>query len=184
MKRIISLITTGVVILSMFAGCGQKAESNPNPTENPIENETGTENKNENENVEIPNPFTTYETLDDARKDFGADFLVPEALPEGFSQNSISIGKAADNTFAQVIYTSGEGKITYRVGEGTQELNGDFNQYDNHQTILVRDLSIETNGNADTISNASWENDGYSYWISATPALTIPEFTSLVESIK
>lgn len=172
MKRIISLIITGVVILSMFAGCGQKAESNP------------TENKNENENVEIPNPFTSYETLDDARKDFGADFLVPEALPDGFSQSSISIAKSQDSTFAQIIYSSDEGKITYRVGEGSQELNGDFNQYDTHQTILVGDLSIETNGNGDTISNASWENDGYSYWISASPALTIPEFTSLVQSIK
>lgn len=166
MKQIVSFILTGVVILSIFAGCGQKPDDNPN------------------EDVEIPNPFTSYETLDDAKKDFGADFLVPEALPDGFSQSSISIAKSQDSTFAQIIYSSGEGKITYRVGEGSQELNGDFNQYDNQQTILVGDLSIETNGNGDTISNASWENDGYSYWISASPALTLPEFTSLVESIK
>ncbi len=138
-------------------------------------------------NAQIPNPFTEYKTLADAKAALSFAARVPASLPDGFSLSHIST--LSDN-FLQVIFTDGKRDINYRVSTDS-DISGDYNTYKTEKTVTVGDFEVKMRGNA-RVSGATWSDGKLSYSLLCTPAnynsgvdaeLSETEFISIIKSV-
>lgn len=180
MKKRIALIALVAVMVFVFAACGNKA---PETDDTNPGSDIVTDN---DDNAQLPNPFTTYETVEAAKGAIGFDFAVPGAPPQGYTLAEISVMQADGSSFAQLIYEDADGKqLTYRVSADTSVtgLDGDYNSYDNERTVTIGELEVVCRGDGDTVSVATWQTDGYSYALMADQPLSEAQLQELIESI-
>lgn len=145
---------------------------NPHTTINPIEQPGG---------VQIVNPFVDYETLDDAAKAAGFDLDVPETVDGYSGEKSIQV---VDNRMIQILYTDdNENSLLIRKEAGSADISGDYNDYDEINTIFVGEYSVTLKGNNGTVSTAIWVNDGYSYAVNADAPISTEDMIALIAAI-
>ena len=93
MKKLLIFTVTAAMLLSL-AACSQSAKPAAKPDQ-PAQTETA-DSKNaqaetaETENVQIPNPWTDYDSKDDAAQAAGFDFTVPDEI-SGCSEKSYRV---------------------------------------------------------------------------------------------
>lgn len=159
-----------VAAMLMLAACGNKN------TENPADMETAktTETTEIAETVEttantatgtvgLANPFVTCTTLEEAVQTAGFEMAVPDVL-EGYEQIVI---QAVKDQLIQVIWQSGDNKITIRKGTGAEDISGDYNQYPHTEEISVGDLQVTVKGSDEAVNTAVWTVGDYAYAITA-----------------
>lgn len=103
MKKMMKCVMALVMVASM-TGCGKETKV---PTE-PV-----------GENTQIPNPFAECETIEEAEKLAGFDLVIPEKVPEGFSDKNIS---AIQDEMIDITYDNGEDKLCIRKGKGAEDI--------------------------------------------------------------
>ena len=152
-----------------------------------IDGDTVTITPEAGSSAQIPNPFTEYKTLADAKAALSFAARVPASLPDGFSLSHIST--LSDN-FLQVIFTDGKRDINYRVSTDS-DISGDYNTYKTEKTVTVGDFEVKMRGNA-KVSGATWSDGKLSYSLLCTPAdynsdvdaeLSEAEFISIIKSV-
>ena len=146
MKKMMKCVMVVAMVASM-TGCGKEV---PTPTE-PVE-----------DSVQIPSPFEECETIEEAEKIAGFDIVIPEKVPEGFSDKNIS---AIQDEMIDITYVNGEEKLTIRKGKGTNDVSGDYTKYDETSTVEINNKSVTLKGNGDKINVASWIDGDYAYSI-------------------
>lgn len=152
-----------IICIALFVACSNRAAK-----------------QDEEKNVQIPNPFTYCETLDDAATISGFDLAVPESI-DGCERQSI---QAIENTMVQVDYENGGNSITVRKAVGTEDISGDYNQYTETKETAVADMTVTMKGSGGMVNVATWTNDGYAYAIDAfADGLTAEAVTALIQSI-
>ena len=146
MKKMMKCVMVVAMVASM-TGCGKGAAT---PTE-PVE-----------ENVQIPNPFKECETIEEAEKIAGFDIVIPEKVPEGFSNKNIS---AIQDELIDIIYVNGEDELTIRKGKGTNDVSGDHLDYDEISTVEINNRSVTLKGSSDKVNVAIWNDGDFAYSI-------------------
>ena len=110
MKKLTSMLLALALVLSL-AACAQSAKPAAKPDQ-PAQTETA-DSKNaqaetaEIENVQIPNPWTDYDSKDDAAQAAGFDLAVPDEI-SGCSEKSYRVLSAEGDVMFEIIYASGE----------------------------------------------------------------------------
>lgn len=148
MKKLIAITLCTAMAISL-AGCsGNSSPEDPVPQTS----------------VEIPNPFVDCDTMEDAEKIAGFDMAEPVNIPEGYTQKLI---QAVENDMIQIFYANGEKTILIRKAEGRQDISGDYNEYNENNTVTVDGIEVSTKGEEGKINVAVWTYGDFSYAILA-----------------
>lgn len=125
----------------------------------------------ENTDVEIPNPFTEYNSMDEAAKAAGFALAVPEII-DGYEQPIIRTMTHEDNgAMIEVIYynnhddkeTDEKNEIRIRKATGNEDISGDYTQYAESNVISVGDIQVAVKGENGQIQLATWISGDYTY---------------------
>lgn len=129
--------------------------------------------------TQIANPFVVCKDLDEAAKVAGFSMTVPEEV-KGYALEEIS---AIEKNMIQVIYQNGDATIYLRKGLGSEDISGDYNQYQEEKTVKIGENTVTMKGKDGKVMVAVWNADGYAYAVDAT-GITQDEMTTLVEGIQ
>ncbi|SEK89328.1 hypothetical protein [Ruminococcus albus] len=110
------------------------------------------------EKMEMPNPWVEYSTAEEAGREAGLAFNVPEKLGE----KSIYLIQAFDG-LAEVRYGTEDNEISYRKGREVDDISGDHNDYNENSAMEIDDMTIYLRGNDGKVFGAVWNDDEYSY---------------------
>lgn len=181
-KWMMLLLSTALVLPSAACGTDPAAEDTTIGTE-AVAEDSGLEDNLEHsgEMVEIPNPWTEYETLAQACEESGFDMTAPDAI-EGYEEQYIS---AIKGEIIQVNFSRADGAyITFRKGIGDADISGDYNTYAVSTQQEIGDKSVTLKGNDETISLVTWTDGTYSYSVNSNPGLDADTMTALAEGLQ
>lgn len=160
MRKIVTIACTALV-LSLVA-CSNKGTPEDNNTKKVEQNQSMNEIKEE-DSIQIPSPFVECETMEEAKKLVEFELIVPDNILDGYKQSKIYV---IENEMVEVILEKDENEILLRKAKGSNDISGDYNVYNENNTITVGDLQVSTRGNDGKINVATWSNKEFSYSIS------------------
>ena len=178
MKKLLIFTVTAAMLLSL-AACAQSAKPAAEP-EKPAQ----TEQAETTENVQIPNPWTDYDSKDDAAQAAGFDLTVPDEI-SGCSEKSYRVLSAAGDVMFEIIYASGEDETArIRKAPGANDVSGDYNEYAETETVDAGGVSVTMKGENGLVKLAVWTNGDYSYVLSVESGLSQSDMAALVSNIQ
>lgn len=130
--------------------------------------------------IENSSPIVDYKSLSDLAVNLPFRLYVPADLPEGYKLEAIS---ALFGDTAQVSYTEGTNRITFRMTEQQGDVSGDNNKYAQIETVPVYRGKLTVKGSNGLFSLAVWGKDGYSFSISTTKPLSLEVMLQLAEGV-
>ena len=162
------LLLSTLCILTLV-GCNTKKETALEPTAS-------------SETVEIPTPFIEVSNLEEAIKESGFNFTVPESI-DGTTPSLFLVYNNELNMI-EVRYENDE-KVTYiRKNKGIEEnLSGNYNSFSKTYTTALNDIEISLRANDDLVYVGEWNKDGYSYSLDISEGLSEEAFLEIVSSI-
>ena len=134
-------------------------------------------------NAQIANPFTDYASLAEAEAAAGFGFAVPDSV-DGYPETSYSVMDGGK--LLQIVYSAGDDEITARKAPGTDDISGDYNQYDEETIVDKTDVAFTVKGNGGKAFVALWTDDenDYSYSLTDRNGMDMDAFTTLVMTIQ
>lgn len=167
MKKLIAITLCAVMALS-FAACSNTSPSKDNP-------------QKQTSGDQIPNPWVDCNAMTDAEKISGFNVTLPKKMPEGYEQKLI---QAVEKKMVQVFYENGEKEILIRKAKGSEDISGDYNKYNENNTVTVDGLEISTKGNDGKINVATWSDGEYTYAITNDTGLETATINDMVAGIR
>ncbi len=172
-KRI-SMIVFAVLCAGSLSACSYQASE-----DSAVTGDTGASC---NTGEQITNPFSEAATLEDAAAVTGFPLTVPDA-PKDYPDTVIRV---MNKEMIEVIYEKGTDEgYRIRKAAGSSEIAGDYNTYENSETVTVGNYTITLKGNGGTYSVASWTSDGYSYAVDAEGhPLSLEAMTGIISAVR
>lgn len=165
MKKIIALLMTCLMAVSL-AACSYSIHDKEKKEESGTENiqeadtEAAAEAEPEETGTQIPNPYVDYETLEEACEAAGVSLRLPDSI-EGYERIDY---QAIDGQMVNVIYTAADGSmLLIRKAKGSEDISGDYNEYEHNSEQTINDIDVQVRGNGDTLSAAVWYDNGEAY---------------------
>jgi hypothetical protein len=122
--------------------------------------EAATEEEPEETGTQIPNPYVDYESLEEACEAVGVSLRLPDSI-EGYERIDY---QAIDGQMVNVIYTAADGSmLLIRKAKGSEDISGDYNEYEHNSEQTINDIDVQVRGNGDTLSAAVWYDNGEAY---------------------
>lgn len=116
--------------------------------------------------TQLPNPFTEYDTLEEAAETAGFSMTVPETV-DGCPERVFRVlGAGGGDAMLEVICRDGEAaerEVRIRKAPGAEDISGDYNQYAQSETVDVGGLEVTMRGDNGLVRLAAWTADGYTY---------------------
>lgn len=138
-------------------------------------------NKDADNGTQIPNPWTEYKSVDEAKKAVNFEAPVPTKVTDGYKLDYIS---TLDGELLQLVYRNAEDKqISYRTAKGSEDISGDYNVYKDTKTVKAGEVSV-TLRKGDKTSSAIWTNGGMTFALYADGGLSDAEITEVIKNIK
>ena len=81
---------------------------------------------------------------------------------------------------AQIDYRSGEERLSFRKGPGTEDISGDYTSYEQKMSVEIDGVSVTFRGNDGRFYLATWSEENFSFSLSCTMGLTQIEWEPLV----
>lgn len=126
-------------------------------------------------------PYADYDTLEEAEKAVGFDITVPESCG-GYSELSYIV---ISGEMLEVQYYHGDDYgMCVRKARGSEDISGDFNEYDNIAETQVNGNTVTIKGNGDEFSLALWVSGDYSYSVSVSSGISENALKEIIEKIK
>ena len=85
------------------------------------------------------------------------------------------------DNLAEIQYFGGTDSLCYRKSPGTEDNSGDYNVYDQEETLEISGSAVTLKGNDGGYSLAVWTDGSYAYSISVTNPLSQDAFRALLE---
>ena len=85
------------------------------------------------------------------------------------------------NEFAQIVYEGTDKSITYRKTRGTDDISGDYNQYEQILDKIVNGVDVTIKGNNDKYYLVIWHTKDYSYSVSIDEGMEKDAIIKLVQ---
>ena len=130
----------------------------------------------ETPNTQIANPWRDYESLPRAEEAVGFAFGLPPEMGEGCAAEQYRV---LNGQLLEVIYRQGDRKITVRKAPGSEDISGDYTQY---ETVTLADYA---NGSATIRENKSVLvfTDEYSWSVYCAEGLGEQEIQEWIEAV-
>ncbi len=138
----------------------------------------------EETSVQIANPFTTYKDIESAENTAGFSLAVPEQIAKSYSA---SVYRAMQGKMLEVIYKNSaneEEKIRIRKANTLGDISGDFNTYDEENTIIINGLQVESRGTSGKTFVATWEDGTFSYSVTSDTGLSLSSLKKIIEQVQ
>lgn len=175
MKRCIALAMSAALALSITA-CG--SSSKPSASQSGSASDASTVL---GEDVQIPNPWKDFESLEEAVKAVGFDFVAPDALA---GCDKIAYQAIPDDRIIGVLYLNGEERqVIIRKAPGGENISGVYSQFDKLEQVEVDGRSVTMSGDGETVSLATWTDGDYSFSVYADNGLAQGDMAQLVSQI-
>lgn len=131
--------------------------------------------------VNMINPFTDSDSLEEAEQLAGFSIVLPEKIEESNTRIYRSMGQ----TLLEVIYEDGKENEIARVrkGIGEADISGDYNEYSLEWKVCVNGTLVQMKGENNRFMLAVWTKNGYSYSVS-TNGLSLKKMKELVGGIE
>ena len=105
-----------------------------------------------------------------------------ETLP--FTVKKVSY-LAYPDKLAEISYLgSDEEKVCYREEIGSEDVSGDYNTYQQIETIKMQDVEITLKGEPGTYKTALWQKEGHSYSLSISQGADKHTWTKILMSVQ
>lgn len=172
------VFTVAAALLLSFAACAQNVKPAVQP-------EPAQQEETMLDNQQIPNPWTDCASEEEAAQLAGFDLTAPDAI-SGAGEKSYRVMTAEDaETISEIDYASGEDRAAHvRKAAGAEDISGDYNVYEEEQTVEAGSVSVTLKGNDGLVYLAVWTDGGYSYALNVTAGLSQSEMTALVSEIR
>ena len=131
------------------------------------------------ENTQIPNPFTEYANINEAKKAISFEAGLPEKIPAGYE---VAYVTTLSDDFLQVRYENAGKEINYRVAKGNEDISGDYNVYSDTKNVKIGDFDVTLRSGDGKIS-AIWTKDNLSYAV-YSDGIGEQEITELIASVQ
>ena len=113
---------------------------------------------------------------------FAVSEIDAETLP--FAVKEISY-LAYPDMLAEVNYRGSKGEeVSYREGIGSGDISGDYNSYQQTQTIDIQNVEIVLKGEQGIYRLAIWQKDGYAYSLSISEGADERVWTKILMSVQ
>ena len=129
--------------------------------------------------LDIINPIEGFDTIDEAQKALKFKVTVPKELLGKY--NIKYINTISRNLF-QICYISKQGDIIFRMGQGLNDISGDYNNYKTNNTVNVNGKNIKLKGNDNLINIATWSANDMSYSISINDGMKQDDIIKIIKS--
>lgn len=134
---------------------------------------------NTEDGIDIINPIENFDTIDDAQKALKFKVTVPKELLGKY--NIKYINTISRNVF-QICYINKQNDIIFRMGQGIEDISGDYNNYETNNTVNINGSNVKLKGDNDLIKVAVWNLNNMSYSISITNGMKQDEIINLIKS--
>ncbi|MFT8349380.1 stalk domain-containing protein [Clostridium saccharoperbutylacetonicum] len=134
---------------------------------------------NTEDGIDIINPIENFDTIDDAQKALKFKITVPKELLGKY--NIKYINTISRNVF-QICYINKQNDIIFRMGQGIEDISGDYNNYKANNTVNINGSNVKLKGDNDLIKVAVWNVNNMSYSISITNGMKQDEIINLIKS--
>lgn len=177
MKKFFAFTVAAALLLSL-AACAQNVKPAVQP-------EPAQQEETMLDNQQIPNPWTDCASKEEAAQLAGFDLTAPDAI-SGAGEKSYRVMTAEDTeSIFEIDYASGEDRAAYvRKAAGAEDISGDYNVYEEEQTVESGSVSVTLKGNDGLVYLAVWTDGGYSYALNVTAGLSQSDMTALVSEIR
>lgn len=130
--------------------------------------------------VQIANPFESCETLDEAIELAGFEMTAPESAKEGFDEREI---RAIKGQVIEIIYKNGSERITVRKGAGTDDISGDYNEYETIAQANVGETKAVLKINGEAVMAATWTTEEHAFAITTTDGMSEKEALAIIKAV-
>ena len=135
------------------------------------------------DNTQIPSPFVTCTSLKEAAQKAGFSLSVPD-MEKDYPDCTISV--ISEKMIEASYKNKDEQEISIRKAAGSEDISGDYTQYDEVQTISVGNASVTLKGTDGKTSLAVWNSGDYAYSIGiyGGSGISGEEMAKLVAAVK
>lgn len=119
----------------------------------------------------ILNPFTEYQTLEEAEEEAKFTLNLPQSI-EGYSAPVYRLNK--EMGLLEVVFENGEESITF------YKASGDYNEYKQVKTVD----GVTLKGENGLFSLAVWSSDEYTYAVSVHEAISQADMLELIAEVR
>lgn len=117
--------------------------------------------------AQTANPWVECVSVADAERQAGFQFNLPN-LPKEMGEPEVSVVK---DEMIQVIYKVQGQELRLRKGKGTEDISGNYSEFDTQLTQKVNGVSVTFKGNDGKFSLATWTKDGFAYSVDSSAAV-------------
>ena len=176
MKRCIALAMSAALALSITA-CGNSSK----PAASQSGSSSDASSVEVGENTQIPNPWQDFESLEEAVKAVGFDFVAPDTLA---GCDKIAYQAIPDDQIVEVLYLNGEERqVSVRKAASSENISGVYTQFDQVEQVEVDGRSVTMSGDGETVSLTTWTDGDYSFSVYADNGLAQGDMAQLVSQI-
>lgn len=138
-------------------------------------------NKDADNGTQIPNPWTEYKSVDEAKKAVNFEAPVPTKVTDGYKLDYIS---TLDGELLQIVYRNAEDKqISYRTAKGSEDISGDYNVYDTSEELQVGGNTVTVKGIGGKYYLAIWEDGESAYSLGMSAGADKAEMLKIIGSV-
>ncbi|MEG0086049.1 MAG: hypothetical protein RR817_06205, partial [Niameybacter sp.] len=122
------------------------------------------------------------QTLDQLKSVAPFGLKIPTRI-EGYERQRLAV---IEGKIAEIIYTSEADTLTYRMGEGEEDISGDYNVYPIklEASLEEQEGDVLLKGTLEAIYVATWSDGTYSYSLTSTMGLSPTDMIDIIQSIK
>ncbi len=199
MKKHFFVIMVAAAVTVALAGCASSRKATNTDRTSDTKNETSVIEDTEKEaqendssaasnssegtgTVQIANPWSDYDSQEEAENAAGAALTLPETLPFTYTTK---INRAIPDEMLEIIYEDSTGKEVARFrkafsSEENEDISGDYNKYTITKKMKANNRRVEIRGDSvDSYHVASWTGNGYAYSITSETGLAEKTILSL-----
>jgi len=129
--------------------------------------------------LDIINPIEGFDTIDEAQKALKFKVTVPKELLGKY--NIKYINTISRNLF-QICYINKQSDIIFRMGQGINDISGDYNNYKTNNVVNINGKNIKLKGNDNLINVAMWNVSDMSYSISVNNGMKQDDIIKIIKS--
>lgn len=131
--------------------------------------------------VQSGNPYAEYDTLEEAENTIGFKISVPDSYGE-YTEPYYAV---IEGKILEVQYYNGDDRgMVIRKSRGSEDISGDFNEFDNITQTEVNGNTVTIKGSGDEFSLALWVSGDYSYSVSVSSGISENALKEIIEKIK
>ena len=131
--------------------------------------------------VQSGNPYAEYDTLEEAENTIGFEISVPDSYG-GYTEPYYAV---IEGKILEVQYYNGDDRgMIIRKSRGSEDISGDFNEYNTVTETEVNGNTVMIKGSGDGFRLALWVSGDYSYSVSVSSGISENELKEIIEKIR